>query len=413
MDPAEKFYEQAMLSLQQPMLEAAARGDSEVQRFYSGSTVLVTGGTGYLGKILIEKLIRSSKIHKIYILLRPKKGENVSERLKVLLKDAVFDQLRKKQPDFGQCITPVAGDIVEEQLGLNNRDFSTMIQKVDIIFHLAATTKFNEFLRTATLINVRGTREVLEMAKHCKRLKSFIYVSTAFCHATRSRIDSEILEQFYKSPISPEVLIRIVESMDDERLIDITEKLIDDWPNTYTFTKAVAEELVRTSAEDLPICIVRPPIVIGAHSEPSPGWIDKSCIYGPVGIVLEIMLGASHVILVAPVTVNIAPADFVTNALIVSALETKINYDNGDKDIKIYTLCSQDLFKPAQANKLLRSESGKVLQTPKCIWYSCAYEVSNKHIFWLLTWLLHYIPAYIVDAVYFLLGLKRPTGIPS
>lgn len=33
-----------------------------------------------------------------------------------------------------------------------------------------------------------------------------------------------------------------------------------EWPNTYTFTKAIGEEVIRTAGLDLPRCIVKPPV---------------------------------------------------------------------------------------------------------------------------------------------------------
>lgn len=32
--------------------------ESQIQSMFAGSTVLVTGGTGFIGKLLIEKLLR-------------------------------------------------------------------------------------------------------------------------------------------------------------------------------------------------------------------------------------------------------------------------------------------------------------------------------------------------------------------
>lgn len=41
-----------------------------------------TGGTGFMGKILLEKLVRSlPKLKNIYLLMRPKKGKKIQERL--------------------------------------------------------------------------------------------------------------------------------------------------------------------------------------------------------------------------------------------------------------------------------------------------------------------------------------------
>lgn len=53
-----------------------------VPEFYVGKNIFITGATGFMGKILIEKLLRSCPdLNKIYFLMRPKKGQSVKERL--------------------------------------------------------------------------------------------------------------------------------------------------------------------------------------------------------------------------------------------------------------------------------------------------------------------------------------------
>lgn len=60
---------------------------SNIQRFFRGSTVFITGATGFLGKLLLEKLLRTcTGIDVIYILIREKKGKSVNERY-----EEVFD----------------------------------------------------------------------------------------------------------------------------------------------------------------------------------------------------------------------------------------------------------------------------------------------------------------------------------
>ena len=46
-------------------------------------------------------------------------------------------------------------------------------------------------------------------------------------------------------------------------------------PNTYTYTKALAEELLERECGTVPLAIVRPSIVTAALKEPIPGWVDN------------------------------------------------------------------------------------------------------------------------------------------
>ena len=68
--------------------------------------------------------------------------------------------------------------------------------------------------------------------------------------------------------------------VDSEHLTRLT---IGERPNTYTFTKAIAEQLINEERGELPIAIVRPSIVGGAIEEPMPGWVDN--LNGPMGLV--------------------------------------------------------------------------------------------------------------------------------
>jgi fatty acyl-CoA reductase len=62
---------------------------SKILDFYENQTVFITGGTGFVGKVLIEKLLRSTKVATIYVLIRAKKGKNASARLDKIFNCAV------------------------------------------------------------------------------------------------------------------------------------------------------------------------------------------------------------------------------------------------------------------------------------------------------------------------------------
>ena len=53
-----------------------------IKKFYDGAEMFITGGSGFIGKTLIEKLLRSCPgIRTIYVLMRPKKNKTLEDRI--------------------------------------------------------------------------------------------------------------------------------------------------------------------------------------------------------------------------------------------------------------------------------------------------------------------------------------------
>ena len=96
--------------------------------------------------------------------------------------------------------------------------------------------------------------------------QSVVHVSTAYANCNRS----DVAEMIYPPPIQPAKLLEASEWMDEQVLDVLTAKIINDRPNTYTFTKALAEYVVSQEANDLPIAIIRPSIVGSSWHEPVP-----------------------------------------------------------------------------------------------------------------------------------------------
>lgn len=88
-------------------------------------------------------------------------------------------------------------------------------------------------------------------------------------------------ETIYPPPIGPDQVISVVNTLDESLVDSLTPKLIGKRPNTYTFTKALAESWLKENKGDLPLVIVRPSIVISTVQGPLKGWVDNW--NGPTG----------------------------------------------------------------------------------------------------------------------------------
>lgn len=229
--------------------------------------------------------------------------------------------IRLKQEFILQKLVSLDSDLVEPKLGLTQASIDMLANEVDVIFHVAASVKFDAPLEVNMLNNVKATKELLEIAVTFKQLKCFIHVSTAYSNCQLN----EIGELIYP--------MQIPSDGEDPMNFKITDQMIDDRPNTYTYTKAMAENIASKYAKKINIVIVRPSIVMSSMREPAEGWIDT--INGPVGLSVLGALGILQKIKVnSEVVFDLIPVDIVTNALVSigwAATERKSEFVPGAK----------------------------------------------------------------------------------
>lgn len=79
-------------------------------------------------------------------------------------------------------VSVISGDCTLSDFGLSEDSRNTLINNVNIIFHLAATVRFNQHIREAMNINVSGTIEILNLARKITNLKvQFYFIYSFIC----------------------------------------------------------------------------------------------------------------------------------------------------------------------------------------------------------------------------------------
>jgi fatty acyl-CoA reductase len=76
---------------------------ASIHEFYQHQNVFVTGATGFLGRALLEKLLRScSDVSNIYVSVRPKKGKVTSEQIGEIIDNPVMYSI------YLECVTSIS-----------------------------------------------------------------------------------------------------------------------------------------------------------------------------------------------------------------------------------------------------------------------------------------------------------------
>ncbi len=138
-------------------------------------TILLTGATGLLGSYLLKILLQNG--HKVYALARCRENKTAQGRIVDLLDfwNGDTNSAHKKN------LFVIDGDITVRNFGLDQKGILHSIKAdTEIIFNCAALTAFKAKPQLLRQINVSGTKNVLDFALNCKKLKKLNHISTAF-----------------------------------------------------------------------------------------------------------------------------------------------------------------------------------------------------------------------------------------
>ncbi len=196
--------------------------------------IFLTGGTGFLGREILGRVLFYRPEERVALLIRPRSASQDPHLRARMLLEEVFGPAKARE--FLPRVEVVPGDVTLENFGLSEADFRAIAARTTSLFHCAASTDLNQELEHARFINVGGTEQVLRFADHAVSTNSFrlFHVSTAYVAGnTRAVCGAHDLN---------------IEGA---------------FRNSYERSKAEAEALVRRVKDRVPVCIFRPSIVVG------------------------------------------------------------------------------------------------------------------------------------------------------
>lgn len=130
--------------------------------------------------------------------------------------------MRVKNPECFKNIKLIKGDIIEDKLGINEKDEQELIENVNIIFHCAAKAKFSLTLREALTFNTLGTLWILQLSEKMKNLIVFSHFSTVYCCPQR-----KVMHEDYTPPSAdPYEVIKLLTSTRQADLDEAEKRLV-------------------------------------------------------------------------------------------------------------------------------------------------------------------------------------------
>jgi thioester reductase-like protein len=270
------------------------------------------------------------EIGKLYLLIRRQKSSPAQTRFEKMIEGSpVFDPVFEKYGDrlgalLAEKIEVVEGDVSQPGLGLDSETAARLRKDLDLIINSSGLTDFNPDLRDALAVNVDSTYHLIEFIRGSDHA-ALLHLSTCYVAGQRDgRVSErvrpnytpthlkdfdaekewyrlhelvesaearaegpEVAEELKKQAFGKEHAAKGLSGQALENQIRknrvrwlknyLTEEATRrakelGWPNTYTFTKSLAESLIAKHGAGLPIAIVRPAIVETSVAKPFRGW---------------------------------------------------------------------------------------------------------------------------------------------
>ncbi|MBA8811954.1 SDR family oxidoreductase [Frigoribacterium faeni] len=322
--------------------------------------VLLTGGTGFVGQAILERLLSTHPDTTITLLIRPKAGTPALGRLRHLLKKPVFATWRDRvgPAEVERALTERLR-VVESGLG----SLPALPSDLDVVIHSASTVSFDPPIDQAFDTNVGGAVGLYEALQRAGGDPHVVHVSTAYVGGIRKGVFPEAAlthdvdwraeyaaardarARVEAASRQPETLRRFLAegraghgktgpqavstAAEEARVAWVAARLVDygrtraetlGWTDVYTLTKAFAERAAEElwAAEGHRLSVVRPAIVESALRHPFPGWIDGFKVADP--LIMSYARGLLPEFPGVPDSVlDVVPVDYVVNVILAVA----------------------------------------------------------------------------------------------
>lgn len=160
--------------------------------------VLLTGGTGFVGKELMWQAATMPEVAEMVVLIRPKtiKDRKTGEVVKTLSPtergEALLKQLWLDDPETAHKFRFIAGDIEQPRLGVGDEDFEKLCSTITHVIHCAASVAFDDPYEESFMANVVGSRNALAFSKSIQDHKDSKFVShlaieTSYIHGRQTK----------------------------------------------------------------------------------------------------------------------------------------------------------------------------------------------------------------------------------
>jgi long-chain acyl-CoA synthetase len=344
-----------------------------VRRTYAGKHILLTGASGFLGKVWLAMALEMlPEVGRIHVLLRPGARQSARGRFENLLNTSpVFERLHTLHgADLSRYLCErvqvVEGDLAKPDIGVVPVVAARLQRDLDLVVNCAGQVDFAPDLRRALSANVDAAFHLASFVKQCERA-SLLHVSTCYVAGVRQgwieelahphdtplgepfdgeqeRVESRLaVERVFADQQSEQVkelLQRELKELtamrpgarNDQRFVRaysrrwLRERLLKEmvregkrrarglgWQNTYTYSKAMAESLLAGNGRAPRFTLFRPSIIESSLDFPFPGWNQGFNASAP----LAYLLGTWFHQLPArsDVPFDVVPVDMVCRAL--------------------------------------------------------------------------------------------------